>query len=369
MFRRPFSSLLLCSSSSFSSGGSQSPFVYRPAPTYNTKNPYAPVEDTELNVRNVVPEYRTLEQKRAEEKAGLTSKKSVLIGDLAIPLASTVICISPEYKLLFIKRSKQMKFMPNLYAFPGGKVDPMDLEIATKDKSVTVAMNKNPGLSRIKERVAAFRELNEELAVALDSRGDVLLPDPEKTKMTDFSGIGSLVPFQRWVTPPQESRRFDTFFFLLGLQKEAATTVPLIPNEGEIADARWLTPTEAYDLHCDPNSGFKLPPPTQVIIHILRRNYKDPYTLLNHYKTYFKPMEGRNPLPIEPKVSVDPKTGDFIMGLSQRDINHEFVEDHEKGQGKKFYLIGDFGYDIPAGFMKETGGNVRNSKPRMYVTV
>jgi len=260
--------------------------------------------------------------------------------------------------------------MPNLYAFPGGRVDPMDLDIAMKDKTVTKAMHKKPGLGRLKERIAALRELNEELAVAVEDRaGPQLISDPAKKSMKDFSVISQMVPFQRWITPPQESRRFDTYFFFLPVQKDVATTVPLIMNEGEIADARWLTPQEAYDLHHQADSGFRLPPPTQVIIHILRKHYKDPSHMLMHYNQMFAPNLGRNPLGIEPKVSICPRTGNFLMGLTERETAEEFEVDEKKGAGQKKILVGDFGYDIPPGFLKSSGPIPQNPNPKMYVLI
>jgi 8-oxo-dGTP pyrophosphatase MutT (NUDIX family) len=349
-------------------GAGQSPFRYQPPNTYNAQNPYKPVGDENVTVDGAPHVQRTTQEKRKDEIEN-RKKMSVVMSPDGIPLASTVICMTPEYKLLFIKRSKQMKFMPNLFAFPGGKVDPEDLETAKNNRGVTNAMNRTPGLSRLMERVACLRELNEELGVAVDSSGGVIFEDPDRNRMRDFSVIDKLVPFQRWITPPQESRRFDTMFFLLPVQKDADKTVKMFPNEGEIAEARWLTPYEAHELHVKPDSGFKLPPPTQVIIDIMKRNYRDPLYFAAHYRSTFDPKQGRNPMAIEPEVQIDPKTGDFLMGLRERELLNEYPSDYKSGAKGKKYLLGDFGYEIPPGFLKGTGGNVRNPNPKMFVVV
>ena len=53
----------------------------------------------------------------------------------------------------------------------------------------------------------------------------------------------ALVPFARWITPPEVSIRFDTYFFL-AVAPEGAQAVP---DGSEIVDARWFEPRRALD--------------------------------------------------------------------------------------------------------------------------
>jgi ADP-ribose pyrophosphatase YjhB (NUDIX family) len=73
-------------------------------------------------------------------------------------------------------------------------------------------------------RATAVRELADEVQLTL--------PDP-----------AALVPFARWITPPEVSIRFDTYFFLA----PAPAGAEAIPDGQEIVDARWFEPKRALE--------------------------------------------------------------------------------------------------------------------------
>ena len=130
------------------------------------------------------------------------------LGEETVPrLAATVIVLrggATALEVLLVKRNPEARFMGGAWVFPGGAVD------------------RGEGDGDAALRAAAVREVAEEAGIAL--------PAPEQ-----------LVPFSRWITPPQVKIRFDTWFFLAPLPEGAAPQV----DGSEIVDARWYSPADA----------------------------------------------------------------------------------------------------------------------------
>jgi 8-oxo-dGTP pyrophosphatase MutT (NUDIX family) len=97
--------------------------------------------------------------------------------------AATVILVRdrPVLEVFMLRRNSALVFAPGATVFPGGAVDPEDLELAAE-----------LGLDEF--RVAAARECLEECGIPVDA--------------------ASLLEFARWVTPPGAPRRYDTRFFV-----------------------------------------------------------------------------------------------------------------------------------------------------------
>jgi len=110
-------------------------------------------------------------------------------------------------EVLLVQRHPEARFMPGVWVFPGGGVDPEDGEGET-------------GF-----RVAAAREVQEEVGMEID-------PD-------------DLVAYSRWITPWVVPIRFDTRFYLA----LAPAHSPPKPDGSETVDAGWYTPRQALDLH------------------------------------------------------------------------------------------------------------------------
>lgn len=132
------------------------------------------------------------------------------LGDPTAPReAATVILLRDSaedgsLEVLLLRRTEKARFMPNVWVFPGGALDPEDGE----------------GLEGLK--TCAIRELHEEAGVELDP-------------------ATRLVPLARWVTPEVVRTRFDTWFFLA----EAPPGIEITPDGSEMTADRWVSPAKA----------------------------------------------------------------------------------------------------------------------------
>jgi 8-oxo-dGTP pyrophosphatase MutT (NUDIX family) len=106
-------------------------------------------------------------------------------------------------EVLLAQRSLEASFMPGVWVFPGGIVEPGE------DPAET-----------------ARRELGEEVGIELGSDAE-------------------LVPWSRWITPEVVPVRFDTHFFVA----LAPPHSPPKPDGAEITDASWFAPRRALESH------------------------------------------------------------------------------------------------------------------------
>ena len=110
-------------------------------------------------------------------------------------------------EILLVQRNPEARFMPGVWVFPGGAVDPGD------------------GQGEASHRVAAVRELGEEAGIELDA--------------------SELVAYSRWITPKIVPIRFDTRFYVA----LAPAHFPPRPDGSETVDAGWFEPQAALDSH------------------------------------------------------------------------------------------------------------------------
>lgn len=150
----------------------------------------------------------------------------------AIPAATVVLlrdrAAGAGVECLMLRKNRGQAF-GGMWVFPGGKVEPGDVE---------------PGASEVEvARRAAIREAAEETGLVL---GD------------------DLVPFAHWLPPPENPKRFSTWFFVAALPPGAAEVVV---DGGEIGDQMWTTPEAALERHAA--GDIELVPPTWVTLHTL----------------------------------------------------------------------------------------------------
>jgi len=165
-------------------------------------------------------------------------------------LASTIVLLrelNGEQQILMGKRSARHDFMPGVYVFPGGRVDPCDTYAPALDQPnartreiLEAAMTPARAQACV---LAAVRETFEETSLILGEK--CAAPRPVKdASWTSFHAKGYLPRlanielFGRAITPPHRNKRFDTWFFLARLAGEAA--VRPIRNSPELVDTGWF---------------------------------------------------------------------------------------------------------------------------------
>ena len=190
----------------------------------------------------------------------------------ALPAASTIVVRQTHDGLetLLLKRSDELKHMPGLWVFPGGKVEDSD----EGDDDLQQA------------RCGAARELQEEAGLSLPAE--------------------SLLTFSHWLTPVAVKRRFATWFFIA----EVGSKEPVTVDGSEIVAHEWWRPRDAIRAH---HVGqLLITPPTLVSLHDLQVE-DDPSMLLTQL--------GERALPrFFPRVVRD---GDQMVFLYEGDAAYE----------------------------------------------
>lgn len=148
--------------------------------------------------------------------------------------AATVVMVRDQPDGLHIylqRRVRTMAFAAGMYVFPGGAVEPQDVERAQELMSATPHIadlpfaarpTVSPGEDTLAVRIAAVRETLEETSHDL---GDPVA--------LEFVG--------HWVTPEVEDRRFDTRFYAVALDEDHHVR----ENSGESDEDRWVRPQDA----------------------------------------------------------------------------------------------------------------------------
>lgn len=156
-----------------------------------------------------------------------------------------------------LTRVKQMVFAAGMSVFPGGRVDAADAELPFASGAAAMVAARF-GCEERQARAllgAAVRETFEETGVLLSvpaadlsgARTDVEAGRVAFGDLLRANGLQvdaeSLRPWARWITPPGETRRYDTHFFVAA-QPEGAEAQDVTT---ESSAASWLAPAEALE--------------------------------------------------------------------------------------------------------------------------
>lgn len=155
-------------------------------------------------------------------------------------------------EVYMLKRRRSMAFAGGMYAFPGGGVEPEDIDVQS----------------------AAVREAAEETGLRLTE----------------------LYAWSRWVTPEFEPRRYDTWFYV-ARQPDGAQPRDV---SGEADWAGWVTPQAALRDYAE-----SMLPPTAISL-----------AELSNYRTVDSTLvaaEHRDLTPIEPRIVFDGDSAHFAL--------------------------------------------------------
>jgi 8-oxo-dGTP pyrophosphatase MutT (NUDIX family) len=186
-------------------------------------------------------------------------------------------------EVLALKRSAQMRFLPNYLAFPGGRVQASDEEVQETSMVGEIGFAEYEDDARF--AVAAIREAAEEtgLLVAVASRqkaGLFCLPVDESMQaglLSEQLSFHEVLQQQslvlradrvrfvgRWITPSFMPARFDTRFFVTQWQGEV---VPIRSNPGENEWVAWCNPERLLlDIEAGRSQAVR---PTIAMLHAL----------------------------------------------------------------------------------------------------
>jgi len=186
-----------------------------------------------------------------------------------------------QFSILFVKRAKTNKFMPKFYVFPGGKVDDSDGSLFHNVDTNFSSFRKADGDS-LDQRVACLRETFEETGLLLSQKkGMVQVPDREAWRtrvkenpnsfkdlcdtMNISPGLENLYLWTNIITPVQEKRRYDTWFYIAIIPEESQA---FYDPAGETTDCVWYSPTTALELH--QKGQFLLSPPQVFLLSSIK---------------------------------------------------------------------------------------------------
>lgn len=206
----------------------------------------------------------------------------------ALPAATVTLVrdTAQGVEVLMLQRNHQSGFMPGMFLFPGGALDPGDgaPEVVARcpaldDRTASAALGIAEG--GLAYWAAAIRESFEEAAVLLacDEQGALVNPgDPQRAKRFGeyrrklnageeelgpileaerlTLAVERLTYFSHWITPVSAPRRYDTRFFVAVAPEgqEAA------PDNVEAIHHVWVNPARAVDRY---RSGeYKMRTPT-----------------------------------------------------------------------------------------------------------
>ena len=183
-----------------------------------------------------------------------------------------------ELQVYLLKRNVNSRFMAGKYVFPGGVLEPDDLDgdywMAHVDLELTeIDEQLGKGLPRsmaLAYGIAAIRETFEESGIMLAGQSaPAINQGPQKSfpELVESAGhtikLSALGRWSHWVSPEQMHRRYDTRFFWAAKPVGQSCR----PDLEEVVHGCWISPRKG--LVANLRGEIPLSPPTLVTLHEL----------------------------------------------------------------------------------------------------
>jgi 8-oxo-dGTP pyrophosphatase MutT (NUDIX family) len=154
-------------------------------------------------------------------------------------------------ELFMLRRNSRSAFLPNVFVFPGGRLEAQDAAALALTADVAPPLDPVVVYAAARETFeecgllfATKRTTNVQRAAA---RAGVLAGTHSFAELLIELGAQvdgrALRYFSRWITPPTEGRRFDTHFFVARSPADQVAQADAI----ETHDGLWISPSEALD--------------------------------------------------------------------------------------------------------------------------
>lgn len=186
--------------------------------------------------------------------------------------AATVLAVrdgARGLEVLMLLRNHASGFVPGAYVFPGGAVDPADVD-GGRDPFRVAAIRETfeeAGLLLARDAAGAFPALDTADARFARHRRAIAEGRESIQRVCADEGlvlaVDELHPLSRWVTPEGAPRRYDTRFFI-ALAPDNQTP----SHDGrEAIDHLWIRPADALDRNAD--GDYELIHPTLMSLRTL----------------------------------------------------------------------------------------------------
>ena len=141
-------------------------------------------------------------------------------------------------EVLMGRRGSRARFVPGVYVFPGGVLEPRDRMVSARlgahPFSLSPGLDGNPSLARALA-CAAVREVHEETGLQL--RASVQTVADGRTDPGALPDLSALRFLGRAITPTNSRMRFHARFFAA----PAASFVGELAGDGELSDLQWVS--------------------------------------------------------------------------------------------------------------------------------
>lgn len=162
-------------------------------------------------------------------------------------------------RVLMGRRHANLRFMPDKFVFPGGRVEPGDTTVAAADvlnESVAARLgmrNHRNAPAPHALALAAIRETFEETGLLIGTKAAAPAseaPDVWRSfvSLGYLPRIGHLSFLARAVTPPHLPRRFDTRFFIADAASIDHRIDGIAHADAELVELAWLSIAQAQTL-------------------------------------------------------------------------------------------------------------------------